>query len=59
MALVLTRRVGEIICIGDNITVTVIEINGHQVRMAIEAPRDIAVDRQEIRDRKEAGWKPN
>lgn len=44
----LTRRVGETIHIGDNITVTVTQISGGQVRLNIDAPREIPVFRREI-----------
>lgn len=46
--LVLTRKVNESITIGNNITVAVLEIKGNQVRIGVEAPRDIAVNRTEI-----------
>lgn len=46
--LILTRRVGETLCIGDDIKVTVLEVKGNQVRIGIEAPRDVAVHREEI-----------
>ena len=48
--LILTRRSGESIKIGDDITISVIEIRGHQVRLGIEAPRDVVVHREEIYD---------
>lgn len=48
MSLILTRKIGEVICIGDNIKVTVMKINCKQVRLAIEAPPEIAVNREEI-----------
>jgi len=55
----LTRRVGESLMIGDEIVVKVLEINGSQVRLGIEAPRSIAVFRDEIyekiQDRKNRG----
>ena len=50
--LILTRRAGEALCIGDDIEVTVMAVNGTQVRIGIKAPRDVAVDRQEIAVRK-------
>jgi carbon storage regulator len=50
--LILTRRAGETLRIGDEIEVTVIAINGSQVRIGINAPRDVAVDREEIAERK-------
>jgi len=46
--LVLTRREGETIFIGDNIAITVVGIKGNQVRIGIEAPRDVNVVRQEL-----------
>lgn len=46
--LVLTRREGETIFIGDNIAVTVLGIKGNQVRIGIEAPSDVNVARQEL-----------
>lgn len=52
--LILTRRPGETLKIGDNIEVTVMEVNGNQVRIGINAPRNVAIDRQEIRVRKDA-----
>ena len=45
--LVTSRKVGERIYIGDNIAITVVEINGDKVRLGIEAPRDVPVYRQE------------
>ena len=56
--LILTRRIGESILIGDDITVVVIEVKGSQVRLGVEAPKGVAIDRQEIRLRKEAGLHP-
>ncbi len=53
--LILTRRVGEMLCIGPDVTVTVIGVRGNQVRIGIAAPSDIRVDRQEIRKRFDAG----
>jgi len=46
--LILTRRVGEILMIGDDIKVQVLEVNGNQVRLGVEAPRDVSVHREEI-----------
>ena len=46
--LVLTRRVGETLVIGDDVTVTVLSFKGNQVRLGISAPKDISVHRQEI-----------
>jgi carbon storage regulator len=46
--LILTRRVGETLMIGDSVTVTVIGVKGNQVRVGITAPKDVAVHREEI-----------
>lgn len=46
--LVLTRKLGEKIRINDNITVSVVELNSHHVKIGIEAPRDISVHREEV-----------
>jgi len=54
MSLVLTRRIGESINIGDDIVVTVREVNGGQVRIAIDAPQEVRIDRAEIRQAKDA-----
>jgi carbon storage regulator len=49
--LVLSRKVGERILIGENISVTVVRITGGGVRIGVEAPPDMAVIRQELKDR--------
>ncbi len=49
--LVLTRRLGESINIGDNIKITVVDIDGKQVKIGIEAPRDISIFREEVYER--------
>jgi len=49
--LILTRRVGETIKIGEDISVTVLGVKGNQVRVGIGAPRDVAVHREEIYQR--------
>lgn len=46
--LILTRRVGETLVIGDDITITVLGIKGHQVRLGINAPKNVSVHREEI-----------
>ena len=46
--LILTRRVGETLMIGDNVTVTVLGVKGNQVRIGVSAPKDVAVHREEI-----------
>jgi len=45
--LTLTREVGETLTIGDNVTVTVLAMKGGQIRIGIDAPRDIKIDREE------------
>lgn len=50
--LVLTRRIGEAICIGRDIEVVVLSVNGAQVRLGIKAPKDVTVDREEVAERK-------
>ena len=49
--LILTRRVGETLVIGDEVTVTVLGINGKQVRIGVNAPKDVPVHREEIYER--------
>lgn len=49
--LILTRRVGETVVIGDEVQVTVLGVKGNQVRLGVTAPRDVSVHRQEIYDR--------
>jgi carbon storage regulator len=46
--LILTRRVGETLCIGDDITITVLGVKGNQVRIGVNAPKDVDVHREEI-----------
>ena len=49
--LILTRRAGERIKIGDRVTVAVIGVQGNQVRIGVEAPRELAVHREEVFER--------
>jgi carbon storage regulator len=49
--LILTRRVGETLVIGDDVNVTVLGVRGNQVRLGVDAPKDIAVHREEIYQR--------
>lgn len=53
--LILTRRVGETLMIGDCVAVTVLGVKGNQVRVGITAPKDIAVHREEIFQRIQRG----
>jgi carbon storage regulator len=49
--LILTRRVGETLMIGNEVTVTVLGVKGNQVRIGVNAPKDVAVHREEIYER--------
>ena len=49
--LILTRRIGETLMIGDEVTVTVLGVKGNQVRLGVNAPKDVAVHREEIYDK--------
>ena len=52
MPLVLTRNINESIIIGDDIKITVLDVSGRSVRLGIDAPRDVIVDREEIREKR-------
>ena len=49
--LILTRRMGETVVIGDDVTVTVLGVKGNQVRLGVNAPKEVAVHREEIYER--------
>jgi carbon storage regulator len=59
--LILTRRVGETLMVGDDVTVTVLGVKGNQVRIGVNAPKEVAVHREEIDQRiqKEKDQEPN
>jgi len=46
--LILTRRIGETLIIGDDVNITVLGVKGNQVRLGVNAPRDVSVHREEI-----------
>jgi carbon storage regulator len=52
--LILTRKVGEALKIGDEVTVTVMGVKGNQVKIGIDAPKDVAVHREEIYEKVQA-----
>jgi carbon storage regulator len=53
--LILTRRVGESVRIGEDVTITVLRVKGTQVRLGVTAPRTVAVEREEISERIKPG----
>lgn len=56
--LIVTRRPGESVLIGEDVVVTILGVKGNQVRVSINAPAEVAVDREEIRVRKDQGLPP-
>jgi carbon storage regulator len=60
--LILTRRLGESIIIGDDVTLTILGVKGHQVRIGVNAPKELSVHREEIYEKiqreKQEGGKP-
>ena len=52
--LILTRRIGETVMIGDKVTVTVLSVNGNQVRIGVNAPKEVEVHREEVYERVQA-----
>ena len=57
--LILTRRVGEKVMIGDDVSVTVLRVKGNQVRLGVDAPKSVSVQREEIFNRmKSEGEEP-
>lgn len=49
--LILTRRIGEVVRIGDDVAITVLDVKRNQIRIGIDAPREVAVHREEIYNR--------
>ena len=56
--LILMRRPNETICIGGDITITVLGVERNRVRLGIKAPRDVVVDREEVAEKKRLGVEP-
>ena len=48
--LILTRRIGEVLMIGDEVKITILGVRGHQIRIGIDAPKNISVHRKEVYD---------
>ncbi len=53
--LILTRRIGETLMVGDEVTVTVLGVKGGQIRIGIDAPKEVEVHREEVFNRIKAG----
>jgi carbon storage regulator len=53
--LILTRKVGETVMIGNDVSITVLRVKGNQVRLGVDAPKDVSVQRQEIFERIASG----
>ena len=51
--LILTRRIGETLVVGNDSKFTILAVEGNRVRIGIQAPKDVLIDREEIRERKE------
>lgn len=56
--LVLNRTPGQVVTIGDNIRITIVAVNGKNVRVGIEAPREVTVLRAELEKREDSGEQP-
>lgn len=57
--LVLTRRIGEALIVGDDVNITILGVKGNQVRLGINAPKNVSVDREEIYIKKKREEKMN
>ncbi|AWW34765.1 carbon storage regulator [Mannheimia varigena] len=55
--LILTRKIGEVLLVGDDVEITVLSIRGNQVKLGVNAPKEISVHRQEIYERIKASAK--
>jgi carbon storage regulator len=56
--LILTRRLGETVVVGNDVSVTIIGVRGHQIRLGISAPKNVAVHRKETYERIRRGQHP-